>query len=76
MTLSHRPNNPIQARKDQVRRHSRNAVAFVGGGVIGGIGLALIAHTWFFLALGLIVAVAGGGYHAMKVRAIVNHRDQ
>ena len=35
MTLQPRPNNPIEARKQAVRRYSRNGVACVGGGVLG-----------------------------------------
>lgn len=76
VTMQQRPNNPIQQRKDQVRKHSRASVAYVAGGVIGGLVIGFIfSPSWLFYLLGLIVAVVGGGYNALKVRAIVNHRD-
>lgn len=76
MTLQPRPNNPIEQRKQAVRRYSRNAVVWAGAGVTGGVALALLAHSWFFLAVGLVVAVAGGWSNYAKVQKIVNHRDQ
>lgn len=75
MTMQRRPNNPIELRKQAVRRYTRNAVVSVGGGVLGGAALALLATSWTFLVLGLIVAVVGGVYNWNKVQKIVNHRD-
>lgn len=76
MTLQPRPNNPIQHRKDLVRKHSRAGVVSVVGGVGGGLLLGfLLAGSWFWITLGLVVAVVGGTYNALKVRQIVNHRD-
>lgn len=74
MAKDNLPVNPIESRKLQVRRHSRNALVFVGVGLVAGIALGIIAN-WTFLLLGLIVAVVGGGYSALKVRSIINHRD-
>lgn len=77
MTLQPRPNNPIQHRKDQVRKYTRNGVVSVVGGVGGGVVLGfLFANSWFWITLGFVVAVVGGVYSAYKVRQIVNHQDR
>lgn len=73
--MQQRPNNPIEARKHAVRRYSRNAVLWAGGGAAGGIVLGLLAGSWFIFALGLIIGVAGGWTNWNKVQKIVNHRD-
>lgn len=76
MTLQPRPNNPIEARKQAVRRYSRNGVACVGGGVLGGLALGVIFSSfWFWFALGMVVAVGGGLYNYNKVQKIINHQD-
>ncbi|WP_293768784.1 hypothetical protein [uncultured Corynebacterium sp.] len=77
MTMQPRPNNPIEKRKQDVRKHSRNAVISVVGGVGGGLLLAwMTTADWFFLMLGLVVAVVGGAYNWMQIQKIVNHKDQ
>lgn len=76
MTLQPRPSNPIEARKQAVRRYSRNAALWAGGGVVGGIALGLLAGSWTILVLGFVVAVVGGMVNYSKVQKIVNHRDQ
>lgn len=35
--MQRRPNNPIELKKQQVRKYSRNAVVSVVGGVAGGV---------------------------------------
>ena len=75
MTMQHRPNNPIERRKQAVRKYTRNAAVSVGGGVVGGIALALLFTSWTWLTLGLVIAVVGGFYNWNKVQKIVNHRD-
>lgn len=76
MTLQPRPSNPIQHRKDKVRKHSRNGVVSVVGGVGGGLLLGfLLAGTWFWVTLGMVIAVVGGAYNAHKVRQIINYQD-
>lgn len=75
MTMQRRPNNPIEQRKQAVRRYTRNAALSVGGGVVGGVALALLFTSWTWLVLGLVVAVVGGFYNWNKVQKIVNHRD-
>lgn len=68
MTIQPYHGNPIERRKQEVRKNARNAALCVGGGLGGGIALALLATSWFWLILGGIVAVAGGGYYWSKVR--------
>ncbi|EEI16928.1 hypothetical protein [Corynebacterium lipophiloflavum] len=78
MTLQPRPNNPIEARKQAVRRYSRNAIAFAGGGVVGGVALGFLLGSPFsftILILGLIIGVVGGFVNYNKVQKIVNHKD-
>ncbi|QGU04976.1 hypothetical protein [Corynebacterium comes] len=75
MTMQRRPNNPIEQRKQAVRRYTRNAALSVGGGVVGGLALGLLFTSWSWLVLGLIVAVVGGFYNWNKIQKIVNHKD-
>lgn len=75
MTMQRRPNNPIEQRKQAVRKYTRNAALSVGGGVVGGLALGLLFTSWTWVVLGLIVAVVGGFYNWNKVQKIVNHRD-
>lgn len=75
MTMQRRPNNPIELRKQAVRKHTRNAALSVGGGVVGGLALGLLFTSWSWVVLGLIVAVVGGFYNWNKVQKIVNHKD-
>ena len=58
MTMQRRPNNPIEQRKQAVRKYTRNAALSVGGGVVGGLALGLLFTSWTWLILGLVVAVA------------------
>ena len=76
MTMKPRLNNPIARRKEAVRKYSRNAVLWAGGGVVGGVALGLIASSWSLLILGFVVAVVGGVANWMKVQKIVNHKDE
>ncbi|AKK03491.1 hypothetical protein [Corynebacterium epidermidicanis] len=76
MTLQNFPRNPIEQRKMAVRKYSRNGVIAVAGGVAGGVALALLAHSWFFLVLGLVIAVVGGAVNYARVQKIINHKDQ
>lgn len=76
MTMQPRGNNPIQQRKDDVRKYSRTAVACVGGGLAGGVILSIVASNWaFWMTIGVIVAVVGGYLNYRKVQRIVNHKD-
>ncbi|OEX92853.1 hypothetical protein [Corynebacterium sp. Marseille-P4321] len=76
MTIQPRPNNPIEQRKAAVRKYSRNAALWAGGGVVGGIAFGLIFSSWAVLILGFVVAVAGGVTNWNKVQRIVNHKDE
>ncbi|QCB28771.1 hypothetical protein CENDO_07485 [Corynebacterium endometrii] len=72
--MQRRPNNPIEQRKQAVRKHAKNGVISVAAGVGGGV-LAAFVFTgsfWFWMSLGLIVAVAGGAYNWMRIQKIVN----
>ncbi|ALC06301.1 hypothetical protein CDES_09580 [Corynebacterium deserti GIMN1.010] len=69
------PRNPIEKRKQDVRKNSRNTVVSVGGGLIGGGALWLLTGSAFFMGLGLIIAVVGGFYFYSKVQKIVNEKD-
>lgn len=77
MTLSQRPTNPIEARKQAVRKYSRNAVVWSAGAVGVGIVFGLLStHSFFtWLIIGFVVAVVAGGYNYAKVRKIVNYKD-
>ena len=73
MTMQQRPNNPIAQRKQQVRKHSRNAVISVAGGVGAGVVLGVLSANFAaWMVFGLIIAVVGGGYNWLKIRKIVN----
>ena len=79
MTLQPRPNNPIEARKQAVRKYSRNAVAWSGGGVVGGVALGFIFGSPFsftILVLGLVIGVIGGFVNYNRVQRIINHKDK
>ncbi|MDO5031418.1 hypothetical protein [Corynebacterium sp.] len=72
MTMQRRPNNPIEQKKQAVRKHSRNAVVSVVGGVI--LGWALTGF-WVWMSLGLIVAVVGGVYNWSRIQKIINENN-
>ena len=74
MSMQQRPNNPIAQRKQQVRKHSRNAVVRVvaGLGVGAVLGVLSAASFWAWMLVGAIVAVVGGGYNWLKIQKIVN----
>ncbi|WP_018016784.1 hypothetical protein [Corynebacterium capitovis] len=76
MTMQPRPFNPIEQRKQAVRKYSRNAVVWAGGGVVGGVALGLLLGSWTIVVLGFIVAVVGGLTNYNRVQKIVSHRDQ
>ena len=72
--MQNRPHNPIQAKKQAVRRYSRNGVVSVAGGVVGGVALAFIltGNSFIWLTLGFVFAVVGGLYNYAQVRKIIN----
>lgn len=69
------PRNPIEKRKQEVRKNSRNAVVSVAGGIGGGALLWLLTGSAGLMMLGLIIAVAGGFFFYNKVRKIINEKD-
>ena len=50
-----RPNNPIDQRKAAVRKYSRDALVWAGGGLAGGIAFGLLMQSWTILVLGLVI---------------------
>ncbi|EPD69980.1 hypothetical protein HMPREF1219_00925 [Corynebacterium pyruviciproducens ATCC BAA-1742] len=75
MNMQRYPQNPIERRKQAVRRYSKTGVIGVGGGVVGGLVLSLVAEDFSFLIVGLVIAVVVGIYSWSKVKGIVNHKD-
>ena len=73
--VSPRPVNPIQQRKDAVRKYSRNAVVSAGGGIAAGVVLGLLAGSWVVCLLCVVVGVGLGWFNWSKVQKIVNYRD-
>lgn len=67
--------NPIQQRKDAVRRYSRNAVVWTGGGVVAGVSIGLLASSLSLFIILTVIGVVGGFINWQKVQKIVNHRD-
>ena len=67
--------NPSQQRKDAVRRYSRNAVVWTGGGVVAGVAIGLLASSLPLFIILTVIGVAGGFINWQKVQKIVNHRD-
>ena len=71
--------NPIEQRKVAVRKYTRNAAVWTGGGVVVGAAAALMASS-LFSALVLFIIIAGigavGGFvNWQKVQRIVNYKD-
>ncbi|QAU52062.1 hypothetical protein CPELA_03915 [Corynebacterium pelargi] len=74
VTMQRRPRNSIEQRKADVRKYSKTAAV----GVIGGGGIALIgllAGASSLIVIGLVLAIALGGFGVAKVRSITNYRD-
>lgn len=72
MTMQPRPNNPIEKKKQQVRKYARNGIVSVAVGLGGGFLLGLAATSFVtYMMLGIIVAVAGGVYNWSKIQKIV-----
>lgn len=72
MSMEPYSNDPIARQKTEVRSHARNGLILVGGGIGGGVALAILASSWSWLVLGLIVAVAGGVWSWTRIRKIVD----
>ncbi len=67
--------NPVARRKAEVRKRSRSIQIAGGVAVAGGVLALLTSATGLFLTIA-IVAVVVLGYNAVKVREVVNHKDQ
>ncbi len=75
MSMQQYPRNPIEKRKQEVRKNSRNAAVSVIGGVGGGLLLWVLTSSATFMVLGLVLAVVGGFYFYNQVKKTINHRD-
>jgi hypothetical protein len=73
--LQPRSQNPIELRKNAVRKYSRNAVIWVGSGVGAGVILALLASDFWVFAIFALVGLVGGFINWNKVQRIVNYKD-
>ncbi|MEJ5920617.1 MULTISPECIES: hypothetical protein [unclassified Corynebacterium] len=67
--------NPIELRKQAVRKHSRNAVLWSTGGIIGGVAIGLMAQSFVLMAMIIGIGIIGGLVNWQKVQKIVNHKD-
>lgn len=67
--------NPIEQRKDAVRKYSRNAVLWTGGGVAAGAAIGLLASSLTLFIVIAVIGIAGGFINWRKVQQIVNYRD-
>ncbi len=67
--------NPIEQRKQAVRRYSRNAVIFAGGSVALAVVLGLALGDATTVVLVLVVGMILALYNGWQVRRIVNHKD-
>ena len=77
MTMQPRPNNPIELKKQKVRKRGRNGVISVAAGLGGGVlaALVLAGSFWFWMSIGLVVAVVGGVSNWVKIQKIVNENN-
>ncbi|AZA12982.1 hypothetical protein ACFPVT_02670 [Corynebacterium choanae] len=75
MTLQPRPHNPIEQRKQAVRRYARTGVIGVGASLVGG-GVLALAGGLSWLLIGLVFALVIGGVNAYRINKIINHVDE
>ena len=73
--LQPQPQNPIELRKNAVRKYSRNAVVWAGSGVVGGAVLGLLAGSMSLFLILAGVGLVGGFLNWQKVQRIVNYKD-
>lgn len=76
MTMQPRPNNPIEQRKQAMRKHMNQAVAWTGGGLAGGALLGILASSWSLFIIVFVIGVVGGFVNYNKAQRIVNHVDE
>lgn len=69
------PSNPIEQRKQDVRKYSSAAAVWAGVGVVGGIAAALLVNVAVALVV-IVAAVAGCGINYARVQRIINHKDK
>ena len=75
MTMDNYSDNPVARRKAEVRKRSRSILISGGVAVAGGVlGLLGVASGLFFTIA--VVALVVLGYNAVKVREVVNHKDE
>lgn len=76
MTMQPRPDNPIEARKQEVRAHLRSMLAWAGGGAVAGLGVIVFATQMWWLAVAIVgIALVASLHHRKKIQEIVNYKD-
>lgn len=67
--------NPIELRKTAVRKYTRNAAVWTGGGIVVGAAAGLLASSLALFIIIAVVGVVGGFINWQKVQRIVNYKD-
>ncbi|MGP9725063.1 hypothetical protein ACT3SZ_13715 [Corynebacterium sp. AOP40-9SA-29] len=75
MTMDNNSDNPVARRKADVRKRSRSIQVSGGIAVAGGVLAVLTTATTFFLVIAIIALVVLG-WNAVKVREVLNHKDE
>lgn len=73
--MDNNSDNPVARRKADVRKRSRSIQVSGGIAVAGGVLAVLTTATTFFLVIA-IVALVVLGWNAVKVREVLNHKDE
>lgn len=75
MTMDNYSDNPVEKRKADVRKRSRAIQASGGVAVAGGVLAVLTPAVGLFITVAVIALVVLG-WNAVKIREILNHKDQ
>ncbi len=76
MTMQPRPDNPIEARKQDVRHHLRSMLVWASGGAVASLGVIVFAtQMWWLMVVIMGITLAASLYHRKKIREIVNYKD-
>ncbi|MCS4536226.1 hypothetical protein [Corynebacterium sp. HS2168-gen11] len=75
MTMQPRPTNPIELRKQQVREHVRAIAISTPIALVSLVILGFVSTSMLFM-ITFLVATAVGAVNAVKLRRVINHKDQ